>query len=113
MKTLQDHFKIYPEGWEHPFPPSKLLDAISFVFTMKGFDGLYFKLKEPCDYYGIGMDCFEFAFDTDNGMYIKDGDMRFNDFMGQQITDSGADAVGFIKEYLKQRGLSSLITELK
>ena len=33
----------------------------------------------------------------------------FNNFNGQQITDSGADVVTFIKEYLTHRGLEHLI----
>lgn len=110
MEILTQHFKIYPGGWEHPISPDNLLSAISFVFTMKGYKGLYFKLKEPIpDLYNVGMDCFEFEFDADNGMYIKDGDMRFNDFMGKQITDSGADVVVFIKTYLINIGLDRLI----
>lgn len=110
MKNLSHFFKIYPGGWEHPVSSDQLLDSISFVFTMQGFKGLFFKLKEPLpDNYGIGMDCFEFAFDTENGMYINDGDMRFNDFMGRQIKDSGADAVSFIREYLIDHNLEHLI----
>ncbi len=107
---LTDQFRIYPVEWDHPYEPKELLSKISFVFTMKGFLGLYFKLKKPLeDDYGIGMDCFQFEFDRDNGMYIHDGDMKFNDFMGEQITDSGADVIGFIKRYLNDHGLSNLI----
>lgn len=109
MKNLTDYFKIYHGGWEHPATPEELLGTISFVFTMKDFEGLYFKTKEPCDNYGIGMDCFQFAFDVDNGIYINDGDMKFNDFMGRQITDSGSDAVGFIRNYLIDHNLQNLI----
>lgn len=109
MTMLTDHFRIYPNEWDHPYEPKELLSKISFVFTMKGFPGLYFKLKEPCDSYGIGMDCFQFEFDRDNGLYIHDGDMRFNDFMGEQITDSGADVIAFIKQYMIDHNLSNLI----
>jgi len=110
MKTesLSDNFKIYP-GWddEYSIPASEILDHISFVFTMEpAFFGLYFKLKEPMN---EGMDCMQFAFDRDNGIYINDGDMRFNDFMGQVINDSGVDKVSFIKDYLIKNDLSHLM----
>lgn len=105
---MSEYFKVYPGTWEHPVKPEDLLQSISFVFVMKGFSGLYFKTKEPIDDI-VGMNCFEFAFDTDNGIYIKDGDMRFNDFMGEQITDSGADIVSFMREYMVENGFQNLI----
>lgn len=99
---LSHHFKIAPHwNYPDPFMPDDLLDKISFVFTMGNkFNGLYFKLKEPLKDDGIGMDCFQFAFDNDNGLYVHDGDMRFNDFMGECIDDSGADIIGFMKRYI-------------
>ena len=112
MAKLSDHFKVYPGLWEHPYNSDELLDNISFVFTMNGHNGLFLKLKQPLkDDYGIGMDMFEFAFDRDNGIYIQDGDMRFNEFVGGRIRDSGVDVVPFIKTYLKNSGISDLIKE--
>jgi len=109
--TLKDYFKISPY-WNHPDPllPEDLLDKIAFMFTMEpAHFGLYFKLKEPLpDDYGIGMDCFQFAFDMDNGIYINDGDMRFNDFMGKRINDSGIDKIQFMKEYMIKENLQHL-----
>ena len=101
-------FKWYPgQFWERsePITPDELQKQISFMFTMKGFDGLYFKLKEP----HCGMDCFQFRFDTDNGIYVSDGDMRFNNFMGNDILDSSADPVSFIVDYLIDNKLTQLI----
>lgn len=108
--NLRDHFKIAPH-WDYPDPfmPDELLDKISFVFTMgRAFHGLYFKLKEPI---GEEMDCFQFAFDMDNGIYVNDGDMRFNDFMGKLINDSGADIIPFMKQYMIERNLSHLFVD--
>lgn len=106
---LSDHFKVMQE-WNHLITPDNFLEKTAFLFTMKNFEGVYFKTKEPLpDNYGIGMDCFQLEFDTDNGIYLKDGDMRFNDFMGEQIKDSGVDAIEFIKSYLTERGLERLI----
>lgn len=88
---------------EYQLTDENILEKISFVFTMKGFKGLYFKLKEPLpDSYGIGFNCFQFAFDSDNGIYIEDGSMRFNDFMGNDISDSGADTIKFIRDYIEE-----------
>lgn len=104
---LRDYFKIAP-FWVHPDPflPDELLDKISFVFTMEpAHFGLFFKIKEPILY---GMDCFKFAFDVDNGIYINDGDMRFNDFMGQRINDSGVDIIHFMKEYMIKNNFQHL-----
>src|SRR5690349_3208868 len=92
--------------WErsNPVTPDELQEQIQFMFTMRRLPGLYFKLKEPY----CTMDCFEFAFDTDNGIYVKDGDMRFNNFMGDEILDSGADPISFIADYLTDNNLSQL-----
>lgn len=95
---LSDHFKVARGLWEHPYPEDQLLNHISFAFTMKGFKGLYFKLKEPVN----GMDCFQFEFETERGIFIEDGDMKFNDFIGEWIIDSGADVVSFIKDYIRK-----------
>lgn len=108
--TLQEHFKVF-KTWDHSqIKPENVLDLTSFFFTMKSFKGLYFKLKEQLpDPYGVGMNCFQLEFDTDNGISLKDGDMRFNDFMGNDITDSGVDSIGFIKKYLIDNDLNQLI----
>lgn len=106
--NLYHHFKIYPSGWEHPIKAQFICEAISFVFTMKSFPGLYFRLKKPIDNV-VGLDCFQFEFDSDNGVYIKDGDMRFNHFMGEDILDSSTNVVGFIKDYLIKQGHQNLI----
>jgi hypothetical protein len=100
-------FKFHPEIWERsePITADELQNQIEFMFTMKRLPGLFFKLKNP--YYG--MDCFQFSFDTDNGIYVKDGDMKFNNFMGDEILDSGIDSITFIIDYLIDNQLSFLI----
>src|SRR5690242_14647992 len=106
-KSLRDHFKIAP-FWDHadPFTADELLSKISFAFTMEpAHYGLYFKINEPVS----DMDCFQFAFDVDNGIYINDGDMRFNEFMGQRINDSGVEIIEFMKDYLRKENLQHLI----
>lgn len=106
--TLRDYFKLYPDWSDFPFTPDELLEKIAFVFTMEpAHFGLYFKLHEPIPNTD-GMDCFQFAFDNDNGIYINDGDMRFNDFMGQRINDSGVDKIQFIKQYMIKENLQKL-----
>lgn len=101
---MNKYFKIYP-GWQHQLTPDNIINLVSFVFTIEGHDGILFKTNETL----AGMDCFEFAFDTDNGMYIKEGDMQFNHFIGDRIIDSSTDAISFIRNYLYKNGLSNLI----
>lgn len=97
----------YSEFWERsePVTPDELQNQIAFMFTMKRLPGLYFKVKEP----RFEMDCFQLKFDNDNGIYVNDGDMKFNNFMGEEILDSAQDSVSFIVDYLIDNKLAHLI----
>lgn len=108
---LSDYFKCKPD-WEHELNPDNVLDKIAFVFIMKNDPNanVYFKLKEPLqDDHNCGMDCFQFEFDSDHGIYLHDGDMRFNDHMGDRIIDSSVNVIGFLRTHLISKSLSKLI----
>ena len=80
--------------------PEEFFNRVSFAFQMAWTkDRMFVKFKEP--YYT--MDCFELLCDLDHGVYPSEGDMRFNDFMGEQITDSGSDINKFIIDWIKTK----------
>lgn len=84
--------------WDFSLPPDEFFSRVSFAFMLKPWPRrMYVKFKEPY----FTMDCWEIRCDLDHGLYVNDGDMRFNDFMGEWITDSGADIEAFIRAWIK------------
>jgi hypothetical protein len=96
-------FRISP-SWSCMVSFEYMLTNMRFICSLKGQNGRpYIVLNKPYE----TMDMFEIGYFFD-GLTTK-GDLRFNDFTGDNIEDSSLDAIDFISRYLIKEGAHDLI----